>query len=125
MNTRKCWRSISIAARTRAITLISSALFTAQATEQYPNAVIGNSPFANTGFNFHYGLAAWLECPPPATNCAVLSSPGAFGFTPWFDRDSGYYAILGMEVTESQSGVVAFAVNLAQDLKPLIRSALR
>ena len=59
-------------------TLISSALFTAQATEQYPNAVIGNSPFANAGLNFHYGLAAWLECPPPATNCAVLSSPGAF-----------------------------------------------
>ena len=31
--------------------------------------------------------AAWLECPPPAVNCAVLSSPGAFGFTPWLDRD--------------------------------------
>jgi len=87
--------------------------------------VIGSSPFANAGLHFHYGLAAWLECPPPATNCAVLSSPGAFGFTPWFDRDSGYYAILGMEVTDSQSGIVAFAVNLAQDLKPLIRTALR
>jgi hypothetical protein len=87
--------------------------------------VIGNSPFANTGLNFHYGLAAWLECPPPASNCAVLSSPGAFGFTPWFDRASGYYAILGMEVTESQSGIVAFAVNLEQSMKPLIRTALR
>jgi D-alanyl-D-alanine-carboxypeptidase/D-alanyl-D-alanine-endopeptidase len=106
-------------------TLISSSLFATQATEQYPNAVIGNSPFASAGLNFHYGLAAWLECPPPATNCAVLSSPGAFGFTPWFDRDGGYYAILGMEVTESDSGIVAFAVNLAQDLKPLIRTALR
>ena len=104
--------------------LIGDALFTAQSTEPYPNAVIGNSPFANAGINFHYGLAAWLECAPPASNCAVLSSPGAFGFTPWFDRDGGYYAILGMEVTESQSGVVAFAVNLAQDLKPLIRTAL-
>ena len=105
-------------------TLIGSSLFTTQATEPFPNAVIGNSPFVNAGINFHYGLAAWLECPPPAVNCAVLSSPGAFGFTPWFDRDGGYYAILGMEVTESQSGIVAFAVNLAQDLKPLIRSAL-
>jgi CubicO group peptidase (beta-lactamase class C family) len=105
--------------------LIGDALFTAQSTEPYPDAVIGNSPFANAGINFHYGLAAWLECTPPATNCAVLSSPGAFGFTPWFDRDGGYYAILGMEVTESQSGVVAFAVNLAQDLKPLIRTALQ
>jgi D-alanyl-D-alanine-carboxypeptidase/D-alanyl-D-alanine-endopeptidase len=104
--------------------LISDVLFAAQSTEPYPNAAIGNSPFLNAGINFHYGLTAWLECPPPATNCAVLSSPGAFGFTPWFDRDGGYYAILGMEVTESQSGVVAFAVNLAQDLKPLIRAAL-
>ena len=105
-------------------TLIGSSLFTSQATEPYPNAIIGNSPFASVGLNFHYGLTAWLECPPPATNCAVLSSPGAFGFTPWFDRDSGYYAILGMEVTESQSGIVSFAVNLEQDLKPLIRNAL-
>jgi len=104
--------------------LIADSLFTAQATEPYPNAVIGNSPVANTGFNFHYGLAAWLECPPPATNCTVLSSPGAFGFTPWFDREAGYYAILGMEVSNSQDGVVSFAVTLAQDLKPLIRAAL-
>jgi hypothetical protein len=36
----------------------------------------------------------------------------------------GYHAILGMEVTGSQSGVIAFAVNLTQDLKPLIRAAL-
>ena len=104
--------------------LIADSLFTAQATEPYPNAVIGNSPVANSGFNFHYGLAAWLECPPPATNCAVLSSPGAFGFTPWFDRETGYYAILGMEVPNSQDGVVNFAVTLAQELKPLIRAAL-
>jgi len=41
-----------------------------------------------------------------------------------YDRDGGYYAILGMEVTESQSGIVAFAVNLEQTLKPLIRNAL-
>jgi len=104
--------------------LIGDSLFSAQASEPFPNAVIGNSPFGNVGIDFHYGLAAWLECPPPAVNCAVLSSPGAFGFTPWFDRDAGYYAILGMEVTESQSGIVEFSVRLAQDLKPLIRAAL-
>lgn len=95
--------------------LIGSGLFATQATEPFPNAVIGNSPFVNTGINFHYGLAV---------DCAVLSSPGAFGFTPWFDRDAGYYAILGMEVSESQSGITAFAVSLAQDLKPLIRAAM-
>jgi CubicO group peptidase (beta-lactamase class C family) len=104
--------------------LIADALFTAQATEPYPTAVIGNSPFQKIGLDYHYGLASWLECAPPATNCAVQSSPGAFGFTPWVDRDGGYYAIIAMEVDESQSGVVAFSVNLAQELKPLIRTAL-
>src|SRR5688572_9265044 len=48
--------------------LIADALFTTQGTEPYPNALIGSSPFANTGLGYHYGLAAWLECPPPATN---------------------------------------------------------
>jgi D-alanyl-D-alanine-carboxypeptidase/D-alanyl-D-alanine-endopeptidase len=105
--------------------LIADALFTAQATEPYPSAVIGDSPFQSIGLNYHYGLASWLECAPPAVNCAVQSSPGAFGFTPWVDRDGGYYAIIAMEVTESQSGIVDFSVNLAQDLKPLIRAALR
>jgi len=104
--------------------LISDALFTTQGTEPFPGAEIGNSPFESIGLDFHYGLAAWLECTPPATNCAVLSSPGAFGFTPWVDREGGYYAIIAMEVTESQSGIVEFSVRLAQDLKPLIRTAL-
>jgi serine-type D-Ala-D-Ala carboxypeptidase/endopeptidase len=104
--------------------LISDVLFTPQGSEPFPDAAIGNSPFANSGLDFHYGLAAWLECTPPAVNCGVLSSPGAFGFTPWVDRDGGYYAIIAMEVTESQSEIVEFSVRLAQDLKPLIRQAL-
>ena len=72
--------------------------------EPYPNATIGNSPFLNAGINFHYGLAAWLECPPPAVNCNVLSSPGAFGFTPWVDRDGGYYAMLAWKSPSRSRG---------------------
>ena len=104
--------------------LISDALFTAQGTEPFPNAVIGVSPFASAGLNFHYGLSAWLECAPPAVNCGVLSSPGAFGFTPWVDREGGYYAIIAMEISDPQAEIVEFSVRLAQDLKPLIRDAL-
>ena len=104
--------------------LLSDALFTAQGTEPYPGAQIGNSPFANVGQDFRYGLSAWLECPPPASDCTVLSSPGAFGFTPWVDRDGGYYAMIAMEISDSQAGIVKFSVDLAQQLKPLIRAAL-
>lgn len=105
--------------------LIADALFSEQGTEPYPDAVIGNSPAQSNGFGFHYGLAAWLECPPPAANCNMLSSPGAFGFTPWVDRDGGYYAIIGMEIDNSQTGIVNFSVALAQQLKPLIRASLQ
>jgi CubicO group peptidase (beta-lactamase class C family) len=104
--------------------LLADALFTEQGTEPFPDAVIGSSPYTAISLDFHYGLAGWLECPPPAVNCGVVSSPGAFGFTPWVDREGGYYAIIGMEITESQSGVVNFSVALAQQLKPLIREAL-
>ena len=106
--------------------LIGDALFTAQATEPYPNAVIGDTPVGRIGLEYHYGLASWLECPPPAVACPVQSSPGAFGFTPWVDRAGGYYAIIGMDVGGiGRTGVVKFSVQLAQQLRPLIREALR
>ena len=106
--------------------LIGDALFTVQATEPYPDAVIGDSPVGRIGLEYHYGLANWLECPPPAVACPVQSSPGAFGFTPWVDRSGGYYAILGMDVGGiGRTGVVKFSVQLAQQLRPLIREALR
>jgi D-alanyl-D-alanine-carboxypeptidase/D-alanyl-D-alanine-endopeptidase len=102
--------------------LIGETVFNAQAVEPYPNVVIGNSP-APPGWNVRYGLAAWLECTTPATGCTSISSPGAFGFMPWIDRTAGYYAILGMEI-DNATGVVNFAVNLEQQLKPLIATAI-
>ena len=106
-------------------TIGTPALFDAQASEPYPDAVIGQSPVAGHGLPYHYGLAAWLECAPPATACPVLSSPGAFGFTPWLDRATGYYAILGMELDGTPGdGIVNFAVTLEQALRPLIAARL-
>ena len=55
----------------------------------------------------------------------MLSSPGAYGFTPWIDREHGYYAILGMELEPSDEGVVGFAVALQQKLKALVPAMLR
>ncbi|XXF76966.1 serine hydrolase [Myxococcaceae bacterium GXIMD 01537] len=101
-------------------------LFDAQTREPFPKVVVGNSPVKSLGLPFRYGLAAWLECEMPASGCAVVSSPGAFGWTPWVDRQAGYYAILGMELKRQEGalGVVDFSVGLAEDLQPLIREAL-
>jgi D-alanyl-D-alanine-carboxypeptidase/D-alanyl-D-alanine-endopeptidase len=99
------------------------ALFDEQARMPYPDAVIGYSPMPSA----RYGLTCWLECATPESGCQRISSPGAFGFTPWLDRDAGYYAILGMELdsTGNDEGVVAFAVALEQELAPLIAQVMR
>jgi D-alanyl-D-alanine-carboxypeptidase/D-alanyl-D-alanine-endopeptidase len=100
---------------------ISAELMVAQAQTPYPNSIIGNTPSVIE--SLRYGFTAWLECATPDTGCEILSSPGAFGFTPWVDKAAGYYAILGM-----QYGVVAhqgFGVQLERSLQPLIAEAMR
>ncbi len=106
------------------LSVATPALFDLQAREPFPGVTIGTSPFRQIGLPYRYGLSAWLECEAPANGCAAISSPGAFGWTPWLDRDAGYYAIIGTEISDPGSGVVAFSVSLAQELKPLIRTAL-
>jgi len=103
----------------------TTALFDAQAIEPYPNVVIGNTPVGALGLPYRYGLSAWLECTTPATGCARISSPGAFGFTPWVDRANGYYAIVAMEEGGLTTGVVGFSVRLAVAVQPLIVDALQ
>lgn len=105
--------------------LIAADLFDTQGREPYPNVVIGNSPMTALAYDIRYGLTAWLDCGTPATGCNVISSPGAFGWTPWLDRDSGYYAIIGMEVADAREGAVNFSVALQQQLKPAINDALQ
>jgi len=103
--------------------IVSEALVDAQSKDPYPASIVAYSPMkAAAGLDYRYGLASWLECETPTQGCAQISSPGAFGFTPWLDRDAGYYAILGMEV-ERSGDVVSFAVGLEQKLKPAIRRA--
>lgn len=108
--------------RLGSVTLGTPALFDEQAREPYPGVVIGSSPAQSQGWAFRYGLAAWLQCTTPATGCAVLSSPGAFGFTPWINRDAGYYATIAME--EVIGSGAAFGTALAVLLEPHIRTAL-
>jgi len=100
--------------------LMASGIFDAQAIAPYPDAIIGSSP---SGIDARYGLTAWLECSTPATGCATISSPGAFGFTPWLDRSAGYYAILGMQFDDVQANR-GIGTEIQRTLKPLIVDAM-
>ena len=100
--------------------LLAPGVFDLQAIEPYPDVVVGTSP----GSVFaRYGLAAWLECDTPASGCQSISSPGAFGFTPWLDRAAGYYAILGMELDDLRSDR-GLGPQIQRTLKPLIAEAI-
>lgn len=73
-----------------------------------------------SAYDFRYGFGTWLECPGPVEVCDVVSSPGAFGFTPWVDRERGYWGILAME--SAGSGGSVFSVDLVQSLRPTIEA---
>lgn len=80
--------------------------------------------------DWHYGAGFWRVCNKPVYDAEcdanpVISSPGAFGFTPWVDFGNGYWAIIAMEepagvgLDPSRSGVT-----LQITLQPLIEAAL-
>ncbi|MEO0602038.1 MAG: serine hydrolase domain-containing protein, partial [Myxococcota bacterium] len=77
-------------------------------------------PMDTYGFAYHYGFGTWLECPGPVATCDVMSSPGAFGFTPWVDRARGYFGILAME--SAGPGGAGFSVQLVQSMRPTIEA---
>ena len=99
--------------------LIPADLFDEQAKMPYPNVIIGNVP-PSAPDGVRYGLSAWLECATPAQGCEKMSSAGAFGFTPWIDRETGYYAILGMEYEDANG----FGFRTEQSIQPLIEAVL-
>lgn len=102
--------------------LIDPDLIDTLSTQPYLTAETGNVPAVIRSFGFGYGLGGWLECAPSAEPCPIVSSPGAFGWTPWIDREAGYFALLGMQ--GPLDGATAFSVELQQSLKPLVRAAL-
>ncbi|MCP4499639.1 MAG: hypothetical protein GY822_06690 [Deltaproteobacteria bacterium] len=57
------------------------------------------------------------------TSCQVVSSPGAYGFTPWVDYENQYYAVLAME--SDQTGGAFFSLPLMEELCPDIEALLR
>jgi len=90
-----------------------------------PPAISGNA------LAWRYGWGFWKECDGPTYLAAcdsapVISSAGAFGFTPWIDFDKGYWAILVIEEPLNQGFDPAQrAIALEQELQPLIAAALR
>lgn len=90
----------------------------------------GSRPDGLDALDWHYGFGFWKECDDLSYTSAcdanpTISSPGAFGFTPWIDFDAGYWGIIAMEETVIGGQAASMvSVELEQQVQPLIEAAL-
>lgn len=58
------------------------------------------SPVTDIGEEWHYGFGFWHECQSPTFNCTPgkrISSPGAYGAYPFWDRTKDYIGIVARQ----------------------------
>ncbi len=53
----------------------------------------------NSTADARYGMGCWRQVTDNKDNLPEISSPGAFGFTPWIDYKNGYYAVISTRGT--------------------------
>ena len=63
-----------------------------------------------TADGWHYAFGCWRECLEEeyTSSCdepGVISSPGAFGFYPWFDQSTGYWGLIATQIRIRGSSV--------------------
>jgi CubicO group peptidase (beta-lactamase class C family) len=102
---------------------ISSTLMERFGENHYADVLVGTTPPATVEFDFRYSWSSWLNCEGPVASCPVVSSPGAFGFSPWVDWEHGYYAVLAMESDDAGAGS-PFSVPLMEALRSEIEGML-
>ena len=73
--------------------ILSKRAVDAMETNQTLGLRMGYVPPGAAGRGAQYALANWCDAWDSAKRCTLVSSPGAFGATPWIDRDSGLYGI--------------------------------
>lgn len=94
------------------------------------SSVFGHKPAGVESIDWHYGFGFWKECDEMSYTSAcdvnpTISSPGAFGMTPWIDFEHGYWGIVAMEdVTIAGRPAAEVSVELEQRLQTLIEDEL-
>ncbi len=80
--------------------------------------------------DWHYGFGFWKECDATTytNDCdenPVISSPGAFGWTPWVDFETGYWGLVAFEETGTRDfSPSAASVELQQEVQSIVEAEL-
>jgi CubicO group peptidase (beta-lactamase class C family) len=80
------------------------------------------------GVDWHYAQGAWRVCEQLVwdSSCedkVIISSPGAFGWTPWIDVTNGYFGLIAMDESIFTSPSET-SVELLLELLPLVETQL-
>lgn len=103
--------------------LLSESSMSILLSDHTANATIEFSPAqAGLGEDWHYGFGLWHECQSATFNCQVgtrISSPGAYGAYPFWDRDNDYYGIVARQ---GALGTYPEGVEIERSVRPLVES---
>jgi CubicO group peptidase (beta-lactamase class C family) len=91
------------------------------------NLARGYVPASTGSLDWQYALGSWNECNATTwnqscTDAKVNSSPGAYGWLPWIDRQHGYYALIATRIAVGEGDTKS--VPIEQQLQPLIVAAI-
>jgi CubicO group peptidase (beta-lactamase class C family) len=98
------------------VRLLSPEAVASMFVERTVGLPVGEVPPNAQGFGYAFGM--WVEQRGPGGEALVLSSPGAFGFTPWIDLERGAWGIV---MVRGSNGLLAPSIRVIRDA---IESAL-
>ena len=102
----------------------SSALMTQDHTPSSTVTMMNVPTAATQDGTWHYGLGCWRECEGDdydASECdapGVISSPGAFGFYPWWDQKHGHWGVIAVQL--NIPGAAAITSLIGQEIRQFV-----
>ena len=101
--------------------LLNAASMSQLLTDHTAAASIAYSPtIAGLGEDWHYGFGLWHECQSSTFNCAAgtrISSPGAYGAYPFWDKSKGYFGILARQ---GLAGTYTNGIAIERSVRPRV-----
>lgn len=104
--------------------LLNAASMTQLLADRTATAKLVYSPAAALGEVWHYGFGYWHECQSTSFNCKPatrISSPGAYGAYPFWDRSKSYVGILARQ---GDLGTFTKGVALERAIRPKVEAWL-
>ena len=85
-------------------------------------SIVYSPAISGLGEDWHYGFGLWQECQSATYNCVPgtrVSSPGAYGAYPFWDRSHGY---IGLVARQGALGTYTNGVAIERSVRSLVEA---